>query len=58
MRAAERETEQVPSALFQKFRLKINIAAYGGVAGVSVALGQRSSIDGLHATSGPPICGP
>ena len=30
MRAAERETKQVPSALLQE--LKINIAAYGGVA--------------------------
>ena len=33
MRAAERETKQVPSALLQKFRLKINIAAYRGIAG-------------------------
>ena len=38
MRVPERETKQLPSAL-QKFRLKINIAAYGGVAGVLVALG-------------------
>ena len=38
MRAPERETKQVPSDLLQKFRLKINIAAYGRVAGVLVAL--------------------
>ena len=39
MRTPERETKQVPSALLQKFRLKINIVAYGGVVGVLVALG-------------------
>ena len=33
------EREQVQSALLQKFRLKINIAAYGGVVGVLVTLG-------------------
>ena len=32
IRVAEQETKQVLSALFQKFRLKINIAAYGGAA--------------------------
>ena len=37
--AAERETKQVLSALLQKPRLKINITAYGGAAGVLVALG-------------------
>ena len=39
MRAEKQETNQVPSALLQKFRLKINIAAYGDVAGLLVALG-------------------
>ena len=39
MRAEKRETNQVPSVLLQKFRLKINIAAYGGAAWVLVALG-------------------
>ena len=29
MRAERQETNQVPSALLQKFSLKINIAAYG-----------------------------
>ena len=38
MRAPEQETKQVPSALIQKFRVKINIAAYGGVAGVLASL--------------------
>ena len=38
MRAQEQETEQVASALLQKIRLKIYIAAYGGAAGVLVAL--------------------
>ena len=38
MRAPERETQQVPSAPLQKFRVKINIVAYWGVAGVLVAL--------------------
>ena len=36
MRAEKRETNQVPSALLQKFCLKINIAAYGGASGVLV----------------------
>ena len=35
----EQETKQVPSALLQKFRLKINIPVYVGIAGVLVALG-------------------
>ena len=39
MRAQERQTKQVPSALLQKFGLKINIAACGGDVGVLVALG-------------------
>ena len=39
MGAQEQETKQVPSALLQKFRLKINIVAYGGAAGMLVALG-------------------
>ena len=39
MTAAERETKQVLSALLQKRRLKLNIAPYGGAAGVLVALG-------------------
>ena len=39
MRAQTREREQVPSALHQKFRLKINIAAYGRAVGLLVALG-------------------
>ena len=43
MRAAERETKQVPSAVLQKLRLKINIAAYCGVGGVLVALGLLES---------------
>ena len=38
MRAPEQETKQLPSALL-KLRLKINMAAYGGVVGVLVALG-------------------
>ena len=38
MRAGERETKHVPSALLQKIRLKINIAAYWQEAGVLVAL--------------------
>ena len=37
MRAAERETKQVLSALLQKLRLKINTAAYWGASGVLVA---------------------
>ena len=48
MRAAERETKQVPSAL-QKFSLKINIAAYAGVAGVLLAPGlQQPKLQVLH----------
>ena len=43
LRAPERETTQVPPALLQKFRLKINIAAYGGVAGVLVTLGLQQT---------------
>ena len=39
MRAPERETKHVPSALLQKFWLKINIAAYVEVAGRLIALG-------------------
>ena len=39
MRAPERETKQVPSALLQKFRLKINIAAYGRAASLLVTPG-------------------
>ena len=39
MMAPEWETKQVPSALLQKYMFKINIVAYGGVAGVLVALG-------------------
>ena len=39
MRALEWEKKQVPSALLQNFRLKINITTYGGVAGEPVALG-------------------
>ena len=35
MKAAEQETRQVPSAVLQTFRLKINIVAYGGVAGMT-----------------------
>ena len=42
MRAPERETKRALSALLQKFRLKIKIAAYGGVAGVRVILGRSS----------------
>ena len=34
-----RETNQVPSALLHKFRLKMNIAAYGMAAWVLVAPG-------------------
>ena len=36
MRVGMRETYQVPSALLQKFRLQINIAAYGEAAVVLV----------------------
>lgn len=39
MRTPEQETKRIPSALLQKCWLKINIATYGGVAGVFVALG-------------------
>ena len=39
MRAQERETNQVPSALGQKFSLKINIVAYGDIFQLLVALG-------------------
>ena len=39
IRVAEWQTKQVPAALLQKFRLKINITAYGGASGVLVALG-------------------
>ena len=39
IRAQEQETNQVPSALGQKFCLKINIVAYGPGAPVHVALG-------------------
>ena len=38
MRAEKREINQIPSALLQKFSLKINIVAYGGAARVLVAL--------------------
>ena len=49
MWAAERETQQVLSALLQKIRLKINIAANGEVAGVLVALGlQQPKLQVLH----------
>ena len=41
MRALEWGTEKLPSALLQKCRLKINIAAYGGAAGVLVDLGLQ-----------------
>ena len=39
MKAAERKTKQVLSALLQKLRLKINIAPYGEIAWVLVAPG-------------------
>ena len=39
MRAPEREKKKGTLCSPQKFRLKINIAAYGGVAGVLIALG-------------------
>ena len=39
MRTPERETKQILSPLLQKFRLEINVAAYGGVVGVLVTLG-------------------
>ena len=39
MRAQEWETNQVPSAVLQKFGLKINIAAYGAIFRLLVALG-------------------
>ena len=39
MKAEKLETNQVPSALLQKCSLKINIAAYGGAAGLLVTLG-------------------
>ena len=39
MKADKRETNQVPSALLQKFSLKINIEDYEGAAQVLVALG-------------------
>ena len=39
MRAPEQEKKQVPTSLLQKRRFKINIAVYGGVAGVLVAVG-------------------
>ena len=39
MGAQERQTEPEPPALLHKFSLQINIAAYGGAAGVLVALG-------------------
>ena len=39
MRAEMWEINQVPSAVLQKFSLKINIAAYEAAAGLLVTLG-------------------
>ena len=44
MRAQEQKTRQVPSALVQKFCLKINIAAYGEAQWLLVSLLSLSEI--------------
>ena len=51
MRVLERQTKPVPSALNQNFRLKINIAAYGGANSYAISEIMplaESQLDFLH----------